>query len=403
MVAPFAMYPKGTVSVRILPTAKTLVKHGHEVIIVIPPYDNPSHSGVEYEVDGVKIFNVVFKDLKLIKYVLTPLRIVGKIFKLKPNIVYVFKPKGYSGVVAMILIVLKRLKIFRGLRLVLDMDDWEGYGGFNDFYLTHSLYPKIMLDFFDFQERWIPRHVDAITVASRILEKRVLEWGISSNKVFYIPNGADSRKFDVNVKDVDALRETLALGDSPVILLYTRFFEYKVGKVVEILKNVKKEVSNVKLLVVGRGDFGEEEELKDLAEREGLRDSVVFAGWIQPKDLPLYLAVGDVAIYPFDDTILNRAKCPGKLVELMVAGKAVVAERIGQIAEYIVDGESGVLVDSDDVWVFASSIVRILKDGALKRRLCENAQKRILNVFNWDRLMVEVEKTIFCHRQKLRL
>jgi len=395
MVAPFAISPKGTVSVRILPIAKTLVKRGHEVAIVIPPYDNPLHSGVEYEVDGVKMCNVVFRDVKLIKYVLTPLRVVWKIFGLKPDVVYVFKPKGYSGLVAIFLAVVKRLGFLKGFRLVLDMDDWEGYGGFNDFYLVHSVYPKMMLDFFDFQERWIPRRVDAITVASRTLEGRVLGWGFSPSRVFYVPNGAGSRRLDVNVEDVVALRRRLGLGDVPVILLYTRFFEYRVERVVEVLKLVRKELGDVRLLVVGRGEFGEEEELKDLVAREGLGKSVVFAGWIEPEDLPGYLMVGDVAIYPFDDTLLNRAKCPGKLVELMVAGKAVVADMVGQIAEYIEDGESGVLVDSDDVRAFASSVVKVLKNDTLRRKLCENARKRILDVFNWGRLTVKVEQALF--------
>lgn len=395
MVAPFAIYPKGTVSVRILPIAKTLVKRGHEVAIVIPPYDNPSHSGVQHEVNGVKIFNVVFRDLKVIKYVLTPLRIVRKILSLKPDVVHVFKPKGYSGLVAMFLAVVKRLGFLKGFRLVLDMDDWEGYGGFNDYYLAHSVYPKVMLNFFDFQERWIPRRADAITVASKTLEDRVLGWGVSSSRVFYVPNGAGSQRFDVNVEDVLALRRRLGLGDAPVILLYTRFFEYRVEKVVEVLKRVRRELGDVTLLVVGRGEFGEEEELEDLVAREGLGKSVVFAGWIQPEYLPRYLAVGDVAIYPFDDTLLNRAKCPGKLVELMVAGKAVVADGVGQIAEYIEDGESGVLVDSDDVRGFASGVVKVLKNDALRRRLCENARKRILNVFNWGRLTVKVEQALF--------
>lgn len=395
MVAPFAIYPKGTVSVRILPIAKTLVKRGHEVAIVIPPYDNPSHSGKEYEVDGVKICNVVFKDLKLIKYVLTTFRIVGKIFGFKPNVVYIFKPKGYSGLVAMFLVMVKRLGFLKGSTLVLDMDDWEGYGGFNDYYLANSVYPKIMLDFFDFQERWIPKRVDAITVASKTLEERVWGWKVSPSRVFYVPNGVCLQKFDGNVEKVVSLKRKLGLDDVPVILLYTRFFEYRVEKVVEVFTRIRKEVRDVKLLVVGRGEFREEEKLKDLMEREKLGKSVVFAGWIQPEDLPKYLAVGDVAIYPFDDTPLNRAKCPGKLVELMVAGKPVVADKVGQISEYIEEGESGVLVDSDDVRAFASGVVKVLKDDALRRMLSKNARKRILDVFNWGRLTVKVEQALF--------
>lgn len=400
MVAPFAIYPKSTVSVRILPIAKTLAKRGYEVVIVIPPYDNPSHSGRKYEVDGVEIYNVAFRDFKLIKYVLTPLRIVGKIFSLKPNIVYVFKPKGYSGLVAMFLGVIKGLGFFKYVRLVLDMDDWEGYGGFSDYFLARSVYPKIMLDFFDFQEKWIPRHVNAITVASKTLEKRVLGWGVSPNRVFYVPNGIFKQTFSADHGELAGLRGRLGLDNVSVILLYTRFFEYDLKKVVEVLKYVTKDLGDVKLLVVGKGDFGEEEKLKELASEEGVKDLLAFAGWVKPDDIPKYLALGDVAIYPFDDTPLNRAKCPRKLVELMVAGKSVVAERVGQIAEYIKDDESGILVNHDDIKGFASAVVKVLKDSALKRSLGMNAQRRILKIFNWDRLVDGVERAISFSKKK---
>jgi 2-polyprenyl-3-methyl-5-hydroxy-6-metoxy-1,4-benzoquinol methylase len=159
-------------------------------------------------------------------------------------------------------------------------------------------------------------------------------------------------------------------------------------------------LGDVKLLVVGKGDFGEEEKLKDLASEEGVKDLLVFAGWVKPDDIPKYLALGDVAIYPFDDTPLNRAKCPRKLVELMVAGKSVVAERVGQIAEYIKDDESGILVNHDDIKGFASAVVKVLKDSALKRSLGMNAQRRILEIFNWDRLVDGVERAISFSKKK---
>ena len=57
MVAPFSVYPKGTVPIRMLPIAKTLAERGNEVQIVVPPYDNISESGREYEIDGIDIVN----------------------------------------------------------------------------------------------------------------------------------------------------------------------------------------------------------------------------------------------------------------------------------------------------------------------------------------------------------
>jgi glycosyltransferase involved in cell wall biosynthesis len=318
------------------------------------------------------------------------------IFCLKPNVVYVFKPKGYSGLVAICLALLKRLVFWSSLGLVLDMDDWEGWGGFCDFYFEKSLYPKYMLDFFDFQERWIPKHVDAVTVASRLLMNRVLNWDISRERVFYVPNGAPSKSFNVDAYDVFSLKLKLGLENRKVVLLYTRFFEYNLQRVVEVFGKVRRELDNAKLLVVGKGEFGEEEQLKELLKKAGLQRHVVFAGWVRVEDVPKYLAVGDVAVYPFDDTLLNRAKCPGKLVELMLAGKAIVAEKVGQIAEYIVHGKSGLLVRCGDIDGFASAVINILKGKNLQIELGVNAKKRAQEVFSWEKLAKNVERAILC-------
>ncbi|MBC8075574.1 MAG: glycosyltransferase family 1 protein, partial [Chloroflexales bacterium] len=45
MVAPFGIRPKGTLSARMLPLAKALVRRGHTVSIAAPPVQNPADAG----------------------------------------------------------------------------------------------------------------------------------------------------------------------------------------------------------------------------------------------------------------------------------------------------------------------------------------------------------------------
>ena len=123
--------------------------------------------------------------------------------------------------------------------------------------------------------------------------------------------------------------------------------------------------------------------MQKLLNHRGLMQSVVFTGWISSKDIPKYIAIGDVAIYPLDDTILNRSKCPGKLIELMSAGRAVVASNVGQAREYIEDGVSGFLVDENDGRLFGLLVVTILTDSTLKSKLQSNSKDRITTSFNW--------------------
>lgn len=388
MVGPFALYPKGTVSVRILPMAKALKSRGHEVAIFLPPYDNLRYSGKHLKVDGVDIYNMTMLKTRFsLVHFLVAVQLTIRALAFRPQIIHVFKPKGYSGLVAMLLVMLRKTRIITR-PLVVDTDDWEGYGGFADLYLKYSMYPRIVSSFFDFQEKWIIKRADCLTVASRILETQVKAFSTSLEKIFYVPNGVSNNEIQL-YSSFD--NKQLKNENAPTMLLYTRFFEFKPEKVIDILLRVRQRLKNTQLLVIGKGMFHEEEHLIRLAKENEVEKALTYIGWIQSKDVPYCLAMGDVAIYPYDDTLLNRSKCPRKLIELMTAGKAIIAENVGQIREYIVDGESGLLVHSGNNEVFAQKIVEALENKQLRLELGENAKRRIKAYFDWGRLVVKVE------------
>ena len=73
------------------------------------------------------------------------------------------------------------------LPLVVDSDDWEGWGGWNDL----LPYPASAKRLFAWQERDLPRRADAVTVASRTLQTQVWGSGVPPEEVFYLPNGIE--------------------------------------------------------------------------------------------------------------------------------------------------------------------------------------------------------------------
>lgn len=376
-IAPFGMHPKGTVKVRMVPLAKALVKQGHSVSITVPPWTNPGDSGEKEVIDGVEIENIRLPTgTGLLSYALITNRLVKRAIELNPDIIHCFKPKGYSGLAAMVLKA--RQKLGGKFKLIIDTDDWEGRGGWNDF-LNYSWAQKKL---FQFQESWIPRHSDGVTVASRTLQTQAWGAGIKPERVLYLPNGVNP----IEKGDGKGIRERYGIGDRPVVLLYTRFFEFPLEKVIKVFNEVYRQLPETVFLVVGKGKFGEEEELKKTAEELGFSTSLILTGWLNPEDIPAHIAAGDVAIYPFSDNLINRAKCPVKLTELLLQAKAVVADRVGQIAEYIKDGESGILTDPEDAVEFSRSVIRLFNDRDMRERIGRDARERILRDFSWQGL-----------------
>lgn len=387
MVGPFGLRPRGTMSVRALPMAKALVARGHVVTILLPPWQNPEDAGRCWEEDGVAVENILLPPgIPGLFHLLTAFQLTRRVLDISPDVVHLFKPKAYSGLTHWLLARLPRV---RRPRLVVDTDDWEGPGGWNEI----GGYSPAQRRVFAWQERWGLTHTDAATVASRALESLVWALGVPSERVFYVPNGTGYRKLDTASCEpsTDGVR-SVPDADRPTMLLYTRFFEFPLPRVIAVLRRVRERVPRVRLLIVGRGLSGEEQEMMTLVRQADLTDSVEYAGFVEAEALPGYFAQADVAVYPFDDTLVNRTKCAVKLCDLLAAGVPVVAEAVGQNREMIRHSETGWLVEPGDVVSFGDAVVRLLEDTQLRTRLGQAAVRDVRERLAWDSLVKTVER-----------
>ncbi|TAK36123.1 MAG: glycosyltransferase [Chloroflexota bacterium] len=390
LVGPFGMRPKGTVKARALPLAQSLVALGHNVSILIPPWDWPADAGSSYAIGEIQIDNVSLgPNLPVLFHVFILLRLLHQVLRQDPDVVHVFKPKGYSGAVAVLLRPLRWLHLTRA-RIVVDTDDWEGKGGWNDVagygYLARLLFPL--------QERWTLRTADAVTAASAALRNMALALGLPMRRVFYVPNGPSDPAGRWLSDDCPTQAGVDAACN--VVLLYTRFLELDPSRVAAILRRVCNEVPDVELRVVGAGLHGEETVFAEVVAAAGLADRVFMLGWMTEDGITTQLAHAAVAIYPYEDTLINRTKCSAKLIELLSFGLPVVADAVGQNCEYIEHGVSGLLVPSGDVEAFAQAVVDLLRDKPRRQLLGANARARIKERFLWSILVAQVEAAYRC-------
>lgn len=375
-LAPFGIRPKGTVIARMLPLAEELQRLSHQVVIIAPPYTNPEDSGRTETVRGVTLRNIVLGPRN---WALATPFIVWRMFRAalaeKSDLVHLFKPKGYGGLAAMLQICCDRIGI-RMPPLFLDTDDWEGSGGMNELHGYSSVEKRLYV----FQEQWLPLHVRGVTVASRALEEIILRMGLGQERLLYLPNCVDG----LPPGNRGRARERLGIApDAPVLLLYTRFFEFDQERLHAIFSEVRRLVPAVRFLVVGKGRHNEEAQLIAASQERGFRDALVMAGWVETAELPDYLAAGDVAIYPFSDTLVNRAKCPAKLTELLKAGIPVVADNVGQIPEYVAPELHGLLCAPDGWNEMAVKCAELLGDAEQRSRTASTGRSFILARFAW--------------------
>jgi glycosyltransferase involved in cell wall biosynthesis len=385
MIGPFAFTPKATVSARTFPMAQALTARGHQVTILIAPYDNLADAGQIVDRDAVRIENLSLKRVTALTPLSAAWRLAAHARDLRPDAVHVFKPVGYAALAGMVLCYTSRLP------LVVDTDDWEGTGGWN----SVNPYPWHWRRFFDFQERWLPRHSAAVTVASRTLETQMWGMGVPPNRVFYVPNCPGmtflSRRDNIQQADRARVRDTLGIGTAPMAIYVGHItLGDDLDLALTAFRQVRDRVPDARMVIVGTGDGLDR--LQALATELRLDDAVIFTGWIDHLKVPAYLAAADVAIYPYRDSLVNRAKCSIKILEYMTMGKAIITHRVGQNLEYLEHGRSGILAEPGDVKEFTEGLVTALTDRAYADSLGAQAAQRIERRFNWSRRVLDVER-----------
>ncbi|MGN6759494.1 MAG: glycosyltransferase family 4 protein [Thermomicrobiales bacterium] len=380
MLGPFGLAPKATMSVRAAQLGETLAARGHRVTMILPPWDDPARSGQTWHADGVTY-----------RHIALPRRLetAGIVHRLRsalrgtaPDVVHLFKPKGHAALAV--------LGLEGRYPLVVDTDDWEGAGGWND----AGGYSLAQRRLFAWQERALPRRAAAVTAASRTLETQLWGFGVSPAAVTYLPNGVTARRhgdWAAATQEAPAVRARLGLADVPVVLLYTRFVEFPPERPVALLRAVREQAPEVRLLIIGHGLQGEETTLLAEARRAGVADAIVQVPWVERAALPAHLGAADVAILPYADTPINRAKCSVKTLDLLVAGLPIVADAVGQNREYLEHNVSGVLVPPDDPAEFAPAVATLLRNPARRHELGAAAQERVWREFDWARLVTRAE------------
>jgi glycosyltransferase involved in cell wall biosynthesis len=394
IVGNFGLGYKATMSARAVPIAQELARRGHQVSLVLPrdsahqpPANFPQDLLIRQLGPFISAEPGRVGALGLLRHAWLGLRLAGAALADRPDVLYAFKPKGYAGLALVLGWLLGRARVTRTV-LALDTDDWEGTGGWADRDGGPAWQRRLIAE----HERWCLRHAAVVTVASRELGR--LSVPFRAAEVVYVPNAASPSSPGWTLGDPTALRRRLGLGDAPVVLAYTRFVEFAPARLVAVCAKIVESVPSAQIVVAGQGLAGEEKQFAQLATRAGLAGCLHLLGWTPLADLPNVFAAADVALYPLDDTLLNRAKCPMKLVDLLLAGVPVVADRVGQAEEYVKDQRTSLLTPSGDVALMASCAIALLQDPARRQTLGAAARADILANWTWSTQATAIETAL---------
>ncbi|MFG1701729.1 glycosyltransferase family 4 protein [Nonomuraea sp. M3C6] len=226
--------------------------------------------------------------------------------------------------------------------------------------------------------RRIGEHADVVTYLGEYTRAR-LAAAISPGKLVRLAPGVDVTQFHP-----EARKAELGLGGRPVVACVSRLVPRKgQDQLIRAWPQVLRSVPEAVLLLVGGGPY--RATLERLAAGQ---ESIRFTGTVPAAALPGYYAAADVFAMPCR-TRWKGVDVEGLgivFLEASATGLPVVAGSSGGAPDAVRPGETGLVVDGEDVAEIAQAIVELLSDPDKARKMGAGGRDWIAREWSWDQV-----------------
>jgi glycosyltransferase involved in cell wall biosynthesis len=187
----------------------------------------------------------------------------------------------------------------------------------------------------------------------------VKEFGVSP---VVLPNGVDVEKFKPVPKE--EARNDLGLDSSgPYIVSVGGFLPFKgQDDLIRAFGRVHESIRDSRLILLGDGP--KSKELKRVARDVGVRDHVLFEGWVPFEKVPLYLSASDLFVHPS-----SSEGFPNVVLEAMASGLPVVMSNVVGLNSVFEDNRNCFFVPPRDEKALEEKVLALLRDEALAREM----------------------------------
>ncbi len=248
--------------------------------------------------------------------------------------------------------------------------------------------------------RWFSIRQAEINIAACLEFVDIAKRYTSADKVIYIPNALDIDQFDIRPKET-ALMPAGTEGKMVAATIRRLVPKNGIQFLVEAAPLIVKRFNNIIFFIIGWGKL--DDYLKERARALGVGKFFHFVGRIENEDLPRYLNLADVVVFPSTAEATSIA-----CLESMALGKPIIASNVGGYPEMVTDGYNGHLVDltgstnsnydapmtlgDDKIAALADAVVTILSNKDKLKELGRNSRHLAETKFSWQEKILEIEE-----------
>ncbi len=240
-------------------------------------------------------------------------------------------------------------------------------------------------------ERWLAKKSSGIVAISDLQRKDLVETYkiVKPNKIRVVELGFDLRKFQENKEEKRTLvRNKFKIDEDEIAIAI-------VGRLAPIKNHIlfmnalrivqTKATKKIKVFVVGDGL--EKENLQQMAASIPQNDafSIEFTSWI--KDISAFNPGMDI----FCLSSLNEGT-PVSLIEAQAANIPVLSTDVGGVRDVIIENETGFLVASGDVSMFAEKLLVLIENKKIREKMSQNGWTFVRERYDYTTLVTNMDK-----------
>ena len=212
----------------------------------------------------------------------------------------------------------------------------------------------------------------AVIAVSRAMARKLISLGAPAEKVHYNPCG-------INCEDFRGADPSSA---PPVFLAVGRFVEKKGPQLsLQAFAMVHQSMPEARLRMIGEGPLLDE--CRELAVKLNVQDVVTFLGAQSPAVVQSEMRSARCFVQHSMEAANGDCEgTPVGILEASASGLPVVSTRHAGIADVIVEGETGFLVDEGDVDGMAANMLRLIQNPERAGNLGRAGRQRIESQFS---------------------
>jgi colanic acid biosynthesis glycosyl transferase WcaI len=258
-----------------------------------------------------------------------------------------------------------------------------------------DLWPDVALESGHIQDGFLVRCMAAIekwsykkaayvsAVTEGIRESLLTRKSVPSEKLLFLPNGADTLHFAPRPPDT-LLKRQLGLEGKKVVLWAGTLgpahgIEYILGAA-----KLLEEHREIHFLFVGDGS-----ERRALEQKRDLMrlSNVTFLDAVSIDRLPPYYSIAEVGLSSLTNIPLHNGARPSKILPVLASGKPLIFAGCGETARLIERANAGIVVPPENSEILASAILQLLGNPGLTEELGRNARQFVEANFQWSQLI----------------